>query len=532
MNVEAVSKLADGDGNAASTEVVAALDHAGDLRSAEEALDLALFDRIALLHFCAGGFEGVGVLLLGRAGSAAAAIAPGLAAQEHDDVAWFWTLAHDVFSRRCCDNGANLHALGFVARMVDFVDNAGGHADLVAVGGKAFGSQRADLALRELALQGFAGGFSRIGCAGDAHALVNIAASAQRIADGAAKAGGCAAEWFNFSWMVVGLVFEHVDPRLLDAVDVDVGLDGAGVDLFALVEITHKTMLLEIFCGNGAEVHERDRWPFLAIFVNVLTQSEVFVVDLLHRWIFDGDIGDHRIEGGVTAVVGPVGVDNLELSLSWIALLFLEVGLQKSEVVHIHGKAVAFDDGSQSFAISADQAFHCWHSVGSRRWCFKGFWFFKRSETRFHRVHEVMLNSSDILCRERAEKHVNLRRLDDRTRASHNLDTLRAAVGALIVLARQRLDSEDCLAVILCWQRLCIDLVDAWLREYEIADLFCIERFVEIQIVATDDAHIFQRRKAKIAHERLEQRRIFFAEIRFTFNKKAFDFAHCVLPLL
>ena len=64
MNVKAVGKLANGDGNTASTEVVAALDHAGDLRSAEEALDLALFDRIPLLHFCAGGFEGVGVLLL------------------------------------------------------------------------------------------------------------------------------------------------------------------------------------------------------------------------------------------------------------------------------------------------------------------------------------------------------------------------------------------------------------------------------------------------------------------------------------
>ena len=64
MNVKAVSKLADGDRNTASTEVVAALDHAGDLRSAEETLDLALFDRIPLLHFCAGGFEGVGVLLL------------------------------------------------------------------------------------------------------------------------------------------------------------------------------------------------------------------------------------------------------------------------------------------------------------------------------------------------------------------------------------------------------------------------------------------------------------------------------------
>ena len=56
LDLEAVGQLADGDRHTARAEVVAALDEAGDLAVPEQALDLALFGRVALLHFaCHGG---------------------------------------------------------------------------------------------------------------------------------------------------------------------------------------------------------------------------------------------------------------------------------------------------------------------------------------------------------------------------------------------------------------------------------------------------------------------------------------------
>jgi len=56
LDGKTVGQLADGNRHAARAKVVAALDEARHLAVAEQALDLALFGRVALLHFaCHGG---------------------------------------------------------------------------------------------------------------------------------------------------------------------------------------------------------------------------------------------------------------------------------------------------------------------------------------------------------------------------------------------------------------------------------------------------------------------------------------------
>ena len=532
VDVQAVGQFADGNGNAASAEVVAALDHAGDFRTAEQALNLAFFDRVPLLHFCAGGFQRVDVLVLGGTGGAAAAVAAGFAAEEHDDVARFWALADDVFSRRCSNHSSYFHALGFVARMVHFVDNAGGHADLVAVGRKALGSQGADFALWQLAFEGFLNWLAWVGCAGHAHALVHIAAAAERVTNGAAKAGGCTAERFDFRWVVVGFVLEHVDPWLFDAVDVNVGLDAAGVDFFAFVKIAHEAMFLEVFGGNGAEVHKGDWRPFFAVCVNIVTQGEVFVVHLLHSRVFDGYIGDDGVEGGVTAVVGPVGVDHFQFGFGWIALFLDEVALQESEVVHVHGQAIGLDDVSEAIAVRSDEAAHRWHGVSGWCWLFEGFRLFEGGQARFHWVDEVVFHGLDVVGAEAAAEHIDERGLNDWAFAGDDFDALGAGIGALVVLARQRFHSQDGFIGIGFRQGFGVDRVYTWFRKHEVANLFGIERSLQIQVVATDDAHVVQALQAQIATQRLQERGVFFTKLFLAFHKKAFDFAHVVLPLL
>ena len=54
-----VRQLADGDADAARAEIVAAADQARHLRPAEQALDLALRGRVALLHLGAAGLDGL-----------------------------------------------------------------------------------------------------------------------------------------------------------------------------------------------------------------------------------------------------------------------------------------------------------------------------------------------------------------------------------------------------------------------------------------------------------------------------------------
>ena len=152
VHVQAVGKLAYGDRDAAGAKVVAALDQAAGVAAAEEALQLALDRSVALLDLGARGLDGLGVLGLGGAGGAADAVTAGAAAQQDDLVGGGGALAAHVVCRGSAHDGADLHALGHVAGVIELVDLAGGKADLVAVAGVAGGSGGYELALRQLAL--------------------------------------------------------------------------------------------------------------------------------------------------------------------------------------------------------------------------------------------------------------------------------------------------------------------------------------------------------------------------------------------
>ena len=64
VDCKAVGQLADGDGHAARAKVVAALDEARDLAVAEQALDLALLGRVALLDLARHGGQRLQVVAL------------------------------------------------------------------------------------------------------------------------------------------------------------------------------------------------------------------------------------------------------------------------------------------------------------------------------------------------------------------------------------------------------------------------------------------------------------------------------------
>ena len=143
--------------------------------------------------------------------------------------------------------------------MVELGDLAGGQADLVAVAGVAGGGGGHELALRELALHGLGHGDRGVGRAGHAHGLVDVAAAGERVADGAADAGGRAAKGLDLGGVVVGLVLEEEEPVLVLAVDVDGDLDGAGVNLLGLVEVLELARVLEPLGADRAHVHEAGR---------------------------------------------------------------------------------------------------------------------------------------------------------------------------------------------------------------------------------------------------------------------------------
>ena len=109
------------------------------LAVAEEALELALFGRVALLHLCSPAWSrDFSRVLLEEPVAPPHAVAARAAAEQDNDVARCGTLAHGRSSAGAAATTApHLHAFGNVALVVELSDMARGKADLVAVGGIA-----------------------------------------------------------------------------------------------------------------------------------------------------------------------------------------------------------------------------------------------------------------------------------------------------------------------------------------------------------------------------------------------------------
>ena len=173
---------------------------------------------------------------LGGARRAAAAVAACAPAEQNHDVAALRPLTANVGRRSRGNDRADLHAFGCITGVVEFIDDAGGKADLVAVGSVTCCGGLADRPLGKLAGECFAHGLQGAGRARQAHRTVDIRAAGERVADRAADAGRRAAEGFDLRGMIMRLILEEQQPRLGLSIDFDSNLHCAGVDLLGLIE--------------------------------------------------------------------------------------------------------------------------------------------------------------------------------------------------------------------------------------------------------------------------------------------------------
>ena len=158
--------------------------------------------------------------------------------------------------------------------------------------------------------------------------------------------------------MVVGLIFEHQQPVLCLAVDIRVHMDGAGVDLLALVQFRQHSPLFQDFCANGGQIHQ-GLGTFGRLFraVDLHAGVQIAPVGGLNGLVVDLHPVKMGGEGGVAAVVGPVGIHHPDLGNGGIPpLLIPEIGLQKLQIVQIHGKAQIFPQGVQPGGVHGGKA--------------------------------------------------------------------------------------------------------------------------------------------------------------------------------
>ena len=372
---------------------------------------------------------------LGGAGGAADAVAAGAAAQQDDHVAGGGALPPDMAGGGGAHHRADLHPLGHIAGVVDLIHLAGGQADLVAVGGIARRRGGDQLALGQLAGQGLADRDQGVPRAGDPHGLIDVAAAGQGVADGAADAGGRAAEGLDLGGVVVGLVLEQEQPVLVLAVHIAFDLDGAGVDLVALVHVLEDALLFEGLGPDGGHVHQA---AGLCIPAGLLTQGHVAVEGFLHHGVIDPDIVQDGAKGGVAAVVRPIGVDHLDLGDGGVPLLAAEVILAELDVPEVHSQAVVPDKVLQPRFVQLAEAGQGSHRLGHRIGHLQRVTGLQGCLTGLHRVDDILLDLLHLGAGQIAVQQIDPGRADQRPLSlADQLDALCGGVGALVELAGQ-----------------------------------------------------------------------------------------------
>ena len=221
--------------------------------------------------------------------------------------------------------------------MVDLTDMRSSQSYLVAVTGITGSGFARDNLLRQFARKRFADRRIDIACTGHAHSLIDVCPSGQRVTDCTTQTGARTAKRLDFRGVVVRFVLELQQPFLHFAVHVHVDENGAGVVFFAHLLIVQQTLFLQVTGTDGRQLHKAERFILATQLHADMAELIQFVLNVgfdervLHLNIFK-DSG----EGGVTAVVGPIGVQDAQFCLGRVAVLVSEIIDHASEVVRVH----------------------------------------------------------------------------------------------------------------------------------------------------------------------------------------------------
>ena len=495
IDLQAVGQLAHGNGNAARAKVVAALDHATCIATAEQTLNLAFNRRVALLDLGTARLNGARIVRLRGTRGAADAVAARATAQKDNDIGGSRRLAANVVGRRGTHNRAHFHVLCGITRVIHFADLARCQANLVAVARITRSCRGCQLALRQLARDGFGNRHQRISAPGQAHGLVHVAAAGKWVANSAAHARCRAAERLDLSGMVVRLVLEKIQPILLFPVHVALDFHRAGVDFFGLVQILQDALRLQILRANSAHVHKAN--GFL-VATQLMAHGKVFLEGGSHGGVVDHGVREFSAKRSVAAVIGPVRVNNLDFSNSGIALFyFAEMLLEEHDVGQIHGQAALFDERRQLLFGQVSKALYHFNGRGLGKRHGQRSRQIKGRLAALNRVDNVMLHGFDILLGKRTFQHVHFRIAHQRTLTlTDKLDAFACAIGALIELARQRLNGKQRTLGAFDLRKLKRHRVGLRLAEHG-GHALGEQLFGQpLRIVAIDDANLFQTRNA------------------------------------
>ena len=140
----------------------------------------------------------------------------------------------------------------------------------------------------------------------------------------------------------MGLILEINQPLLGLPVDFNRNYDGAGIDLVRFLLILKFSFFFQLSHSHQRQIHKTDEL-IISSFENLFMVSDILLIGFLNGCtiisVFEFYILKLRREGGMTAVIGPVGIQHTDLGHERVTVLLTsEVILDMLEILEGHSQ--------------------------------------------------------------------------------------------------------------------------------------------------------------------------------------------------
>ena len=466
-DIQTICQLTNRNAHTTCTKVVRLLNQAGNLCSAEQTLQLTLLGSITLLHLTAALLERLGVVLLRRACCTTDTVATCTATEHQHNIARCGGLTANTVRLNCTHNCTYLHTLSGIAGVENLSHAGSRQTHLVTIRRVACRRFERDNPLGQLTLQGLSNGGIYVTCTRHTHRLVDITTSRQRVTDCTTQTGRSTTKGLNLGGVVVCLVLELQEVTLNLAINIYIDEDTASIVLLALLLVVERTNRREVARADSCQIHQAESFLSAAeLCAQLLPQCHSLSERVTHCRGLNLDIGDVGGEGGVAAVVAPIGVEDAQLCLVGLATLIAEVLHNGTQIVGVHCQApLRAESGKLLIALHLGKALQhrnglllCALAIVKAREVFL---------TRLHSVDVVVADALHILSRHARVEHQQTATLDSNlSRRLNQVNTVDCRSSTLVKLTGEILHSQHCT---LCLGHLISHAVGHHLAEYTVA---------------------------------------------------------------
>ena len=240
--------------------------------------------------------------------------------------------------------------------------------------------------------------------------------------------------------MVVRLVLKEQEPILFVAVNRNLYLYGTSVYLLGFVKTVKLALSLKILCGDSADVHKIYRLSS----ADSLSRFKVIVVSRLKSFVLKLNAVNGSKEGGMTAVIRPIGVYHTDLGDCRISIFCSEIITAEADIVDIHRKSELAYHLCKLFLAKADKSVY--RCDRGRKLVFRNesIKLLKSSLAALYGVNNVLLYCGELAIADIAVEAINARRANERTVFLRDeLNALCRRVCSLVKLSGEIFNRED-----------------------------------------------------------------------------------------